>query len=214
MLQEKDCKEILEKFCQKVDLDIGAHTAYVLLEDLSEMGEDVCFDRNFQNVNSFKDIFKNLKRELREFLSYDREEYVDEYVDMWAPCRGKNGVPKRYSDLIEGAEQNLDIHKRWLSEMNNFICDLFLRNFCDVYERDTEMNATFVTVSYMADEQSDKSYKESMEILGDDSAETCFKMLKDRIERTYIRTNDPFKKDIYLKWLSLIKDFEKEASLQ
>lgn len=69
----------------------GSPEPYLLLEWFSPKSEDICIETTLETLSA--DL-------LREYDSYD----VDEHVDLWAPGRGKRGVPSSYAALVEDAE--------------------------------------------------------------------------------------------------------------
>ena len=86
---------------------------YIFEEHGSDYGEDIIFE-NVIKSGTPKEIIETMIKDLGDYIRYFD---IDEYVDLYAPMRGKNGIPDRYTDLIDAAKENLSMHKKWIRQL-------------------------------------------------------------------------------------------------
>lgn len=70
---------------------------YVELEKYSPAGEDFVMTIDFIEESPIQSF-------LDELVDYYSDFDVDEHVEMYANCRGENGVPETFRELVEDAE--------------------------------------------------------------------------------------------------------------
>lgn len=97
------------------DWNVNLDSEWPYLEWYSPAGEDYII--NLESPVTLESIYQDVRTEYENFD-------VDEHVDLWAPGRGKNGVPDSYAALVHDAEAideelhdlYLEIQKIWNEE--------------------------------------------------------------------------------------------------
>jgi hypothetical protein len=97
---EKEMIEEIKRICEDSGWGVSqdADGEIICIETWSDSGEDICIE-GFYDTEEF----------LEELDSKVREFDIDEYVDLFSECRGKNGVPSTYEGLIKAGNEYFEL---------------------------------------------------------------------------------------------------------